>query len=301
MNETVILAMRFTDRKFGIILLMPAALLVALLFVYPIAYSFYMSFHEKDPFSTDTAPYVGLDNFKMALEDPAFWIAFKNGLIYGCTTVFFQVVVGISLSLLLNAAFAGRSVARGLILAPYIIPGVAVALIWRWMFNDFLGIVNRGLSFLGIINEPIAWFGDPNWAMIGVTIVGVWRYFPFVIIAVLARLQTIPEALYDAATVDGANAFQRFKDITIPQLRYVLFVVVLLRFLWMFNDFETIWLLTSGGPVNKTLTLPILVYITSFKKFELSLALSITVLMTIFLVLMAVVFFRIYRVEEDIE
>jgi multiple sugar transport system permease protein len=292
--------MKFSDRKFGFTLLIPGLLFVGLLFIYPIAYSVYMSFHEKDPFSTEAAPYVGIENFQILMEEEDFWTAFKNGLVFSFSTVTLQLIFGVSIALLLNHQFAGRSVARGLVLLPYVIPAIGAALIWQWMYNDLLGIINRALIFLGIIDNSIAWIGNPDWAMFGVIVVAVWKMFPFVIICVLARLQTIPEELYDAARVDGANAFYRFKDITIPQLRHILFVVILLRFVWMFNDFETIWLLTKGGPVNTTTTLPIYAYLTSFKHFELSLGMTTTILMMAFLIVMALIFFKIYRVEEEI-
>jgi multiple sugar transport system permease protein len=289
-----------SDRKFGIALLAPALLFIGLLFVYPIIYSFYMSFHEKDPFSTDAAPYVSVDNFQTLMEEEAFWTAFKNGLIFSFSTVLLQLVFGVSIALLLNRKFSGRAVARGLVLLPYVIPAIGAALIWQWMYNDLLGIINRVLISLGIIDQSIAWIGDPKWAMFGVIVVAVWKMFPFVIICVLARLQTIPEELYDAARVDGANAFNRFKDITIPQLGHILFVVILLRFVWMFNDFEMIWLLTKGGPVDTTTTLPIFTYLTSFKNFELSLGMATTILMMFFLIIVSIIFFKIYKIDEEI-
>ena len=292
--------MDISDRKFGIALLAPALLFIGLLFVYPIIYSFYMSFHEKDPFSTDAAPYVAVDNFQTLMEEEAFWTAFKNGLIFSFSTVILQLVFGVSIALLLNRKFSGRAVARGLVLLPYVIPAIGAALIWQWMYNDLLGIINRVLISLGIIDQSIAWIGDPKWAMFGVIVVAVWKMFPFVIICVLARLQTIPEKLYDAARVDGANAFNRFKDITIPQLGHILFVVILLRFVWMFNDFEMIWLLTKGGPVDTTTTLPIFTYLTSFKNFELSLGMATTILMMFFLIIVSIIFFKIYKIDEEI-
>lgn len=289
-----------SDRKFGIALLAPALLFIGLLFVYPIVYSLYMSFHEKDPFSAETAPYVAVENFQTLMEEEAFWTAFKNGLIFSFSTVLLQLVFGVAIALLLNRKFAGRAVARGLVLLPYVIPAIGAALIWQWMYNDLLGIINRVLISLRIIDQSVAWIGDPDWAMIGVIVVAVWKMFPFVIICVLARLQTIPEELYDAARVDGANAFFRFKDITIPQLRHILFVVILLRFVWMFNDFEMIWLLTKGGPVDTTTTLPIFTYLTSFKQFELSLGMATTILMMLFLIIVSIIFFRIYKIDEEI-
>lgn len=292
--------MAMTDRKFGIALLTPSIILISLLFVYPICYSLYMSLHDKDPFSMEAAPFAGLEFYQSALTNPAFWIAFKNGIIYGGTTVLFQVILGVACALILNLPFAGRSVARGLVLLPYVIPTIGGTLIWKFMFNDILGVVNRSLMFLGILNEPIAWIGDTHWAMIGVITVSVWKFFPFVVICVLARLQTIPGDLYAAARVDGANFVHRFIDITIPQLKHILYVVILLRVIWMFNEFEAIYLLTGGGPVDATTTLPILAYQKAFLNFELSPAMAITIIMMVFLILSSIILFRIYRVEEEI-
>jgi multiple sugar transport system permease protein len=291
---------RLTDRTFGVTLLVPAVLLVALLFAYPIGYSIYMGFHNKDIFSTKTAPYVGMENFRNLMNDETFWNAFKNGLIYAFATVLFHICIGIPIALLLNIPFVGRSLARGLVMLPYVVPAIGAALIWKWLYNDMLGLVNYLLILVGLISKPIAWIGDRKWAMVGVTVVGAWKFFPFVVLCVLARLQTIPRELYDAARVDGASAFNRFKDITIPQLREILFVVILLRFVWMFNEFEMIWLLTKGGPMETTTTLPVLAYMLSFVNFDLSLGMAVTVFMLVFLLIMYLIYSKIYRAEGDI-
>src|SRR5262249_49800816 len=149
---------------------------------------------------------------------------------------------------------------RSLAIFPYLLPVVVAAAVWKWMFNDTYGIVNQILMQLGIIDQRIAWISDPNYALFGVIIVNAWRCFPFIVIATLGRLQNIPRQLYEAARIDGANSWSMFWDITLPQLRSVLAVSVFLRFIWDFNDFNMIALITNGGPAGRTQTIPILIY-----------------------------------------
>jgi multiple sugar transport system permease protein len=288
-----------TDRRFGALLLLPGAALTALLFAYPIFYTLNMSLREVDLFSVG-APFVGLANFRYLIGNPDFWRAFRNGVVYAASTVSLQVGVGVALALLLNLPFAGRSVARGLMLLPYVLPSVASALIWKWIYNDILGVLNYGLVWLRLIDQPIGWLARPELAMPAVIAVAVWKNMPFVILVVLARLQTIPPEYYEAAAVDGANAWQRFWRITLPQLRTILLIVVLLRFLWVFNEFDTIWLLTQGGPLNATVTLSILAYTRAFVEFKISQGVAVTVVMMLFLALVSVIYFRTYRVEQEV-
>jgi len=178
---------------------------------------------------------------------------------------------------------------------------VGAALVWKWLLNDILGLVNYILTGLGLIGQSITFLGDPGRAMGTVIGISVWKLFPFVTICILARLETIPAELYDAAKVDGAGPIGRFIYITLPQLRGVLFIVLLLRSIWMFNDFETIWLLTKGGPINRTTNLPIFAYLKGFTgSFQVSLGMAITMVMLLFLILVATIYFRVYSVEEEI-
>ena len=159
-------------------------------------------------------------------------------------------MLGVALALLLHQNIVFRSLARSLILFPYFISTVVAVLVWRWLFNDLYGILNHVMMWTGLLSMPIDWLGQMPNAMISVILVGAWKYFPFVVISVLARLQTIPDHLYEAATMDGAGAWGRFCDITLPQLRDVLFIVILLRAIWDFKEFDLIYLLTGGGPVD---------------------------------------------------
>lgn len=291
---------RMPDRYFGFLLLLPAIIMVSVLFAYPLVYTIVGSLQDRDPFG-GPSPFVGLTQYRTLLSDPAFWNAFQNGLVYAVSTVLLQVLVGVGIALLLHQPFRGNLVARTMLILPYIMAPVGAALVWKWLLNDILGLVNYVLIQLGLTGRPIAFLGSTQWAMKSVIGISVWKLFPFVTIPVLARLQTIPTELYDAAKVDGAGPVSSFFYITLPQLRGVLFIVILLRSIWMFNNFEMIWLLTKGGPVNHTTTLPILAYIEAFTGgFEISLGMAITTVMVLFLILVAVVYFRLYNIEEEI-
>jgi len=288
-----------TDRRFGFLLLCPGAGMIVLLFAYPIFDTLLMSLYEQDLYSVVT-PFVGLENYRQLLQSPEFWIGFKNAVIYASITVSLQVTLGVGLALLLNLKFAGRALARGLMLLPYVLPSVASALIWKWIYSDLLGILNDLLLRVHVLAQPVAWLARPELAMASVIAVAVWKNTPFVVLVVLARLQTIPAEQYEAAAVDGANAWSRFWRITLPQLHTVLMIVILLRVLWVFNEFDTIWLLTQGGPLNSTLTLSILAYRKAFLEFKFSEGITVTVCMMLFLAAVSVLYFRLCRVEKEI-
>jgi multiple sugar transport system permease protein len=214
-------------------------------------------------------------------------------------TVGLQIILGTAVALLLHQPFKGRSVVRGLVLFPYMMPVVSVVLIWMLLYNALYGVVNWLLVQAGIIGTPVAWLSQPASAFWAVVFVGVWKYFPFVVVIVLARLQVISQDLYEAARIDGASAWSRFVDITLPQLRDVLLVVALLRTIFMFNNFEIVFLLTGGGPLQATMTLPIMVYEQAFGVYELGRGSAIAVVMFIILIAVMSVYFRFLRKEND--
>jgi multiple sugar transport system permease protein len=231
--------------------------------VYPLVTAIYLSlFSIYTP--TLQGHWVGLDNFRQMLGSGEFWTALRVTVVWTVGTLSLQIVFGVATALLLNQSIWLRSLARSLILFPYFVSTVVAVLIWRWMFNDVYGILNHALLAAGIIDMPLDWLGSMPNAMLSVILIGAWKYFPFVVIAVLARLQTIPPQLYEAATIDGAGAWARFWDVTLPQLRDVLVVITLLRTIWDFKEFDLIYLLTGGGPVTSTQTLPLLVYKQAF-------------------------------------
>jgi multiple sugar transport system permease protein len=247
----------------GMLLIAPTLLVFSAVIVYPLVSAIYLSlFSIYTP--TLQGRWVGLDNFREMLGSSVFWTALRVNVVWTVGTLSLQIVFGVATALLLNQNIWFRSLARSLILFPYFVSTVVAVLIWRWMFNDVYGILNHFLLATGIIDMPVDWLGSMPNAMLSVILIGAWKYFPFVVIAVLARLQTIPLQLYEAATIDGAGAWARFWDVTLPQLRDVLVVITLLRTIWDFKEFDLIYLLTGGGPVTSTQTLPLLVYKQAF-------------------------------------
>jgi multiple sugar transport system permease protein len=254
------------DRKYallGILLIAPTVLIFCAVIVYPLVSALYLSlFKIFTP--TLKGEFVGLDNYARLASSPEFWRSLWNTVLWTVLTLSLQIVLGVAVALMLHQNMVFRALARSLILFPYFVSTVVAVLVWRWLFNDLFGILNHAMLMAGLIRMPLDWLGSMPNAMISIILVGAWKYFPFVVIAVLARLQTIPDALYEAARIDGAGPFSRFLDVTLPQLREVLVVVILLRAIWDFKEFDLIFLLTGGGPVISTQTLPLMVYKEAF-------------------------------------
>ncbi len=272
----------------GMLLILPTLLTFALVVVYPLAYAIYLSFFSIYT-PTLQGNWVGLDNYRAMLTSSEFWLSLRTTVLWTAGTLTLQVIVGVLMALLLNLKFYFRSLARSLVLFPYFVSTVVAVLVWRWMFNDVYGILNRALMVSGLSSMPLDWVGSMPNAMISVILVGTWKYFPFVVIAVLARLQTIPSELYEAARIDGAGAWSRFWDVTLPQLREVLLVIILLRTIWDFKEFDLIYLMTGGGPIASTQTLPLLVYKQAFGMNAMgqasTYAIGIMVVLIVFMVL----------------
>jgi len=282
----------------GALLIAPTVLVFCAVILYPLVSAIYLSlFSIYTP--TLAGDWVGVDNYSALLASGNFWNAVLNTLIWTVGTLTLQLVCGVAVALLLNQSIVFRSLARSLILFPYFLSTVVAVLVWRWLFNDLYGILNHTLLVAGLIDAPVNWLGEMPNAMISIILVGAWKYFPFVVIAVLARLQSIPEQLYEAATIDGAGPFQCFTDITLPQLRDVLVVIVLLRAIWDFKEFDLIYLMTGGGPVKATQTLSLLVYEEAFRLNRMGMASSYAVAMMLVLLGFTLLYLRqTNRAEE---
>lgn len=269
------------DRRYallGAMLIAPTVLIFCSVIVYPLASAIYLSlFSIFTP--TLRGSFVGFGNYATLAASPEFWRSLFNTFVWTVMTLALQILLGIAIALMLHQNMVFRALARSLILFPYFVSTVVAVLVWRWLFNDLYGVLNHVMLMAGLIRMPLDWLGSMPNAMISVVLVGAWKYFPFVVIAVLARLQTIPEALYEAAKIDGAGPFGRFFDITLPQLRSVLVVVVLLRAIWDFKEFDLIYLMTGGGPIIATQTLPLMVYKEAFGLNDMGRASAVAVTM----------------------
>jgi multiple sugar transport system permease protein len=283
----------------GAALVLPALVLLATLTLYPVAYGIWISLFSKHSFFPEQN-FVGLGNYLAIALDEEFWRSLRLGLVYSLSTIALQLVLGVGTALLLHQSFPGRGLVRALTIFPYVVPTVIAVVIWKWLLNAQFGLVNHALEAAGLIGEPISWMGR-EWIMVSLILVSVWQFFPFVVLAVLARLQTIPPELYEAAKVDGASALRRFIHITLPQLASVLFVVVLLRSIWMFTKFDTPWLMIQGGGAESYIrTLPVYTYQRTFAWYEAGRGSAMAVVMFLLLVAAAALYFRLWRREEKL-
>lgn len=272
--------------RLGLLLIAPSIVVFSAVIIYPLLAAIYLSLFELYT-PTLEGGFVGLSNYRELLARGEFWVSLRNTLVWTAGTLSLQIVFGIGMALMLHQNVWFRSLARSLILFPYFVSTVVAVLVWRWLFNDLYGILNHLLVEARLIDMPIDYLGAMPNAMISIILVGAWKYFPFVVIAVLARLQTIPDVLYEAARIDGAGPIARFFDVTLPQLREVLLVIVLLRAIWDFKEFDLIFLLTGGGPVISTQTLSLLVYKEAFALNQMGMGAAYgVVMMAIMLVFM---------------
>lgn len=233
--------------------LAPAALFAASIALVPILVTFWLSFRRQMPIF-GISRFVGLENYRFLLEDARFWNALGNTAYFVAFSVVLELGLGLAFALLLNRQFRGRAVARALVLIPWAVPNVVAARFWEWVYNADFGVLNY---LLGI---KINWLGDPLWALHAAILADVWKTTPFVVLLLLAGLQVIPEELYRAARIDGANARQLFRHITLPLLKPVILLVLLFRTMDAARIFDLIFVLTGGGPANETETLVVYAY-----------------------------------------
>jgi len=281
----------------GLLLVAPAVLLLATLTVYPVLYGAWISAFNKHSFFPEQT-FVGFANYAYVLTDPQFWDSVRLGSIYALSSIALQIVLGVTAALVVNETFPGRNIVRSILIFPYVIPTVLAVILWKWLLNSQFGLVNYLLEDAGVISQPISWMGK-DWIMASLVLVSVWQFFPFVMLAVLARLQSIPHELHEAAAIDGANAMQRFVHVTLPQLKAVLFIVVLLRSIWMFTKFDTPWLMILGGGAETYIrTLPVYTYQRTFAYYEAGIGSAMAVLMFLMLVAITAIYFRLFKREE---
>jgi multiple sugar transport system permease protein len=291
--------LRLSEQASGVVLVLPAVLLLLALTVYPVVYGAWISAFNKHSFFPEQT-FVGLRNYAFVLTDPQFWESVRLGSIYAVSSIVLQIGLGLVAALVVNQAFPGRSIIRSILIFPYVIPTVVAVILWKWLLNSQFGLINYMLEAAGLIDGPISWMGK-DWIMASLILVSVWQFFPFVVLGVLARLQSIPGELYEAAAIDGANALQRFLHVTLPQLHAILFVVVLLRSIWMFTKFDTPWLMIVGGGAETYIrTLPVYTYQRTFAYYEAGIGAAMAVLMFLMLAAATALYFRFFRREEGL-
>ncbi|AOB33328.1 hypothetical protein AKI39_02085 [Bordetella sp. H567] len=277
--------------------LLPSVAILVLLVAVPAVTVIGLSFSDSG-LGDGGGAYAGLRNYAWVFRSSAFYHALVNTAIWVFGSVGAEMVLGLGVALLLNRAFFGRGLARAIAFAPYLIPTVVAVLIWRYMFHDVVGILNYLLVAVGAIDQPLNWLDSPSMAMFSVIVVGVWKFLPFSVLALLAVLQSIPQEQYEAARIDGAGDLQQFWRITLPYVMPVFLLTALLRTIWTFHKFDIIYLMTGGGPMDATTTLPVLVYEKAFVDGEMGRAAAMAIVTAVILgVLLAAYFMLIRRAE----
>jgi multiple sugar transport system permease protein len=286
------------ERLFGYGLLLPTLAVIALVILYPLAEGFRLSLIRMKLTSAAPPRFIGIDNDLQLLHDPGFWSSLRVTLIWTVANVVAQLVLGLGLALLLNEQLKARGLYRSIALIPYIVPSVVAALIWRWMYDGSSGIINAILLKLGIIDAYRPWLGEIDTALPAVIIESIWKGTPFVMILLLAGLQTITPDIYEAGAIDGASAWQRFRDITLPLLQPTLAVATILTTVYTVNNFNAIWLMTQGGPLGSTEILFVRAYKVAFSRFDFGMAAAISVVLFGLLAIFAAIYIFLVEREE---
>jgi len=288
-----------SEGRLAWLLILPTAVIVFGLVLFPAVFSIWISFHDvglgnlNDVFH---APFVGFENYRGVFNDFAFkfqgwhsWGALVTSIVYSFAGTILTVAVGLIAALLLNRPFRARGPARAIFLFPYVAPIVSMAFVWRWILDPRpSGVLNDILMRLNLIELPIAYLATRGLALLLVIVFEAWRYFPFAMLMILARLQAIDKTVYEAAEVDGASTWAKFLYVTLPELRYVLGAIFLLRLIWTFNKFDDIFLLTGGG--FGTNVLPVLTYQFSFRLFDFGKGAATAMILLVMLILFLVVY-----------
>lgn len=291
---------RHREMLAGYLLILPVVLVIIVLVFYPMVSAIMTSFTSKR-IGVAESQFVGLKNYLDVLKNPTFLRSFGNSVFWTVASLTMQFLLGLFCALLLNRSFKGRFLLRGLFIVPWVTPPVVAAIMYRWLLNGLFGYANQVLITLGIISEPLGWFSDPKLVMPTLIFINVWRGVPFMMITLLAGLQTIPVELIEAAKIDGAGALRRFFSITLPFLRHVISIALLIYTLWNFNNFDMIYLMTRGGPGTLSFTLPIMIYSAAFEEFQYGRAAAISTLMFLFLIVASMFFLRFMGKEADNE
>jgi len=281
------------DTLFTIFLILPASLIMAVVTIYPLVRSLIISFLHWDLRKPQLVhSFIGFDNYRYVLTDPTFWRSVKVTGLFVLGSVSINIVFSLIIALLLNREFVGRNFVRMLALLPWAIPGVVNGIMWKWILNPSYGALNGFLYSIGIIDNYVVWLGTPTGALVMAILADVWKETPFIMLLLLAALQTIPEDLYEAAKVDGANAFESFWNITIPLIKPTLFVAITLRTIWALKSFDLIFTLTSGGPSGGTTVIGYYTYLKTFVSLNLGRGSAVAYLMTAVVAILVIVYQR---------
>jgi len=269
----------------------PATVVLALVLVVPVAHVLYESFVWTGSNRARVAP--SGRNYLALAEDEVVRIAAANTAVFTAASVVGHLAIGLGVALLLNQRIRGRAAFRNLALLPWMLPPAVVATGWAWLYHNPFGMLNPLLAGLGLLPAPKAWLASPDTAMWAVIVANLWRGFPFISLVLLAGLQAIPQALYEAAGVDGAGAWARFRHVTLPGLKRVMLIALTLDVINTVKYFDLIWVMTAGGPANRTEVLSTLIYRLAFQFFRTGRAAALAMVMVAALAVFSVFYVRL--------
>jgi multiple sugar transport system permease protein len=285
--------------RFAYYLILPSVILIALLNVVPLVEGVIISLQKQNMIRPHPTAFVGFKHYHRALfEEDILWASLGRTLVWTLGSVVGGYIVALALALLLNRDIWGRGFFRALFLVPWVIPDVATALIWKWLYADQYGVINNLLARTGLVSKPIQWLANPDMAMASVIMVQIWKLMPVMFIVILAALQNVPKELHEAAELDGAGAVQRFRYVTFPVIRPTSVIITLLASIWTFQSFDIVYLLTGGGPAEATQILSTLIYQKAFWASDIGYASALGMVMLVCLMILSVSYLFVYRAQS---
>ncbi len=264
------------NTKFAYKVNLPLIIFLGAVLVFPLIWGICISFTNKT--IGGDAHFTGLKNYEKLISDPEYRRSIVNTIKFTALSIAFKTVLGMFMALALNQKFKGRNVVRALLMIPWTLPNIVVVYNWRWIFNSSGGVANHILKSLHLIDKDLVWFGSAGLALLTVVVANVWRGTPFFGVSILAKLQTISKDYYEAADIDGANIFQKFCYITFPEVKDVTILSALMSTIWTINEFETVYLLTGGGPNGATEVMNVYSYKTAMRSMMLGRGIAVAVL-----------------------
>jgi ABC-type sugar transport system permease subunit len=281
----------------GYLFILPAFLLYVVFMIYPFLYSIYLSFTDWNG-ATPVKDFVGLENYRNLFDDELLWTALKHNLIWVVIGTIGPMVIGLLLAVLLWRQPRGFTLFRTIYFMPQVLSPVVIAIVWGWIYNPIFGLLNQALDRVGLESVSRGWLGDPDVALYAVLIAAIWAETGFVFVVFLAGLQNVSKDLLEAATLDGANAWRRFKDVTVPQLSNVINVVTALLLIGGFSVFDIIFVMTAGGPANSTEVIATYTYTEAFTQNRIGYSQTLSLIMTVISLVASVVFLRLRERRE---
>lgn len=288
---------QWPEARVGKAMAAPSLILIFALAIYPLLYTIFISFTELNMMTGETQ-YKGLTNYIQAFTSGEFWNSVWVTLLFTILSLVIQLPLGVLVALLLNQEFKGRWLLRSIVLVPWAVPTLVNSTLWNWIFNTQYGAANRLLMQFNLISEPIIWFDTPMKAMGVIVFADTWRMLPLYVLMMLASLQTIPQSQIEAAILDGAGAFSRFRNVILPLIKPMLLVVLVIRTMQALKVFDIIYMLTHGGPANGTMVISYFIYNQSFAFMHFSYGAALAIIVAVISTIITVLYVKILKTDD---